>query len=177
MAIYDSEGKQLTALYGSDGAELEIAYDIDGNLIYSKRKLTGITAAYSGGTVVAGTTLDQLTGIRVTATYSDGSTATVAAGEYMLSGTLTAGQDNTVTVTYQGKTATFVVTVESAESEEPALTGFRFYVPGLDNAPAETSISNTVANQGADAWHQAYDDIAPQTNASGTYTDTRSPDD
>ena len=78
--------------------------------------LTGITAAYSGGTVAAGTTLDQLTGITVTATYSDGSTATLAAGDYTLSGTLTAGQDNTVTVTYQGKTATFTVTVAA----EPA---------------------------------------------------------
>ena len=40
----------------------------------------------------------------------------MASGAYTLSGTLTAGQDNTVTVTYQGKTATFTVTVE----EEPA---------------------------------------------------------
>lgn len=73
--------------------------------------LTGITAAYSGGSVAAGTTLDQLTGITVTASYSDGSTATVT--DYTLSGTLTAGQDNQVTVTYQGQTATFTVTVEA----------------------------------------------------------------
>ena len=84
--------------------------------VYTPITLTGITAAYSGGTVAAGTTLDQLTGITVTATYSDGSTATLAAGDYTLSGTLTAGQDNTVTVTYQGKTATFTVTVAA----EPA---------------------------------------------------------
>ena len=83
--------------------------------------LTGITAAYSGGNVAAGTTLDQLTGITVTATYSDGSTVTVAKGDYTLSGTLTAGQSNTVTATYQGKTATFVVTVEE-ESHEPTET-------------------------------------------------------
>lgn len=84
--------------------------------VYTQITLTGITATYSGGSVAAGTTLDQLTGITVTATYSDGSTATLAAGEYTLGGTLTAGQDNTVTVTYQGMTATFTVTVE----EEPA---------------------------------------------------------
>lgn len=248
--VYDSEGKQLNALYGSDGAELDKAYDIIGNLIYSKRTLTGITAAYSGGTVAAGTTLDQLTGITViatysdgttgavtgyalsgdltagqtntvtvtyqdktttfevtvnaevtltgiavnytggtvaagttldqlagitvTATYSDGSTDTVAAGEYTLSGTLTAGQDNTVTVTYQGKTATFVVTVEA---DEPVATGFRFYVPGLDNAPEETTISEAVTNQGAAAWYQAFDDIATQSNASGNYTVSCSLDD
>lgn len=170
--VYDSEGKQLTALYGSDGAELEMAYDIDGNLIYSKRTLTGITATYSGGTVAAGTTLDQLTGITVTATYSDGTTATVT--DYTLSGALTAGQDNTVTVTYQDMTATFTVTVEA---DEPVATRFRFYVPGIDNAPVETSISNTVANQGAAAWYQAYDDIATQSNASGNYTVTCSLDD
>ena len=86
--------------------------------VYMQITLTGITAAYSGGTVAAGTTLDQLTGITVTATYSDGSTATLAAGDYTLSGTLTAGQDNTVTVTYQGKTATFTVTVEAEQATE-----------------------------------------------------------
>ena len=84
--------------------------------IYTPRTLTSITATYSGGTVAAGTTLNQLTGITVTATYSDGSIATVASGDYTLSGTLTAGQSNTVTVTYQGKTATFQVTVEAESS-------------------------------------------------------------
>ena len=80
MSVYDYNSKQLTVLYDSDGAELEKAYDIYGSMIYSKRALTGITATYSGGTVAAGTTLDQLTGITVTATYSDGSTALVEAG-------------------------------------------------------------------------------------------------
>lgn len=75
--------------------------------------LTGITVNYTGGTVAAGTTLEQLTGITVTATYSNGNTAMVASGDYTLSGTLTAGQSNTVTVAYQNKTATFVVTVEA----------------------------------------------------------------
>ena len=172
MAVYDYNDKQLNALYGSDGVELETAYDVDGNLIYSKRTLTGITAAYIGGTVAAGTTLDQLTGITVTAAYSDGTTKAVT--DYTLSGTLTAGQDNTVTVTYQGKTATFTVTVEA---EEPVATGFRFYVPGLDNAPKETTISESVTNQGAAAWYQAFDDIATQSNDSGNYNVTCSLDD
>lgn len=172
MAVYDSGGKNLTALYGADGVELETAYGVDGNLVYSKRTLTGITAAYNGGTVASGTTLDQLTGIRVTASYSDGTTVTVT--DYTLSGTLTAGQDNTVTVTYQGKTASFTVTVEA---DKPVETGFRFYVPGLDNAPEETTISEAVTNQGAGAWYQAYDDIAAQSNANGNYTVTCSLDD
>lgn len=172
MAVYDYKSNQLSTIYSSDGKELEKAYDAVGNLIYNKITLTGIEASYSGGTVSAGTTLDQLTGITVTATYSDGSTATVT--DYTMSGTLTAGQDNTVTVTYQGMTATFTVTVES---EEPVVTGFRFYVPGLDNAPEETTISEAVTNQGAGAWYQAYDDIAAQSNASGNYTVTCSLDD
>ena len=248
MAVYDYKSNQLSAIYSYDGKELEKAYDAVGNLIYRKITLTGITAVYSGGTVAAGTTLDQLTGITVTAIYSDGTTGvvtgytlsgdliagqtntvtvtyqdktttfevtvnaevtltgiavnytggTVAAGttleqltgitvaanysdgstatvtDYTLSGTLTAGQDNNVTVTYQGMTATFTVTVES---EEPVVTGFRFYVPGLDNAPEETTISEAVTNQGAAAWYQAFDDIATQSNASGNYTVTCSLDD
>lgn len=80
--------------------------------------LSSISASYTGGTVAAGTTLEQLTGITVTATYSDGSTATVTG--YKLSGNLTAGKTNTITVTYQGKTATFEVTVE-AESVDPGV--------------------------------------------------------
>lgn len=69
--------------------------------------LTSITATYDGGDVAVGTALSDLTGIVVTATYSDGSTATVT--EYTLSGAIAEGS-NTVTVTYQGKTATFTVT-------------------------------------------------------------------
>ena len=69
--------------------------------------MTGISATYSGGSVPAGTALDDLTGIVVTTQYSDGSTATVTG--YTLSGEIAEGS-NTITVTYQGKTATFTVT-------------------------------------------------------------------
>ena len=81
--------------------------------------LTGLTATYTGGTVAAGTTLSQLTEV-VKATYSDGTTsaALTKGTDYTLSGTLTAGQANTVTVTgkgtYAGYTTTFSVTVEAA---------------------------------------------------------------
>ena len=73
--------------------------------------ITGISATYSGGSVPAGTALDDLTGIVVTAQYSDGSTATVTG--YTLSGEITEGS-NTITVTYQDKTATFTVTGTAA---------------------------------------------------------------
>lgn len=76
--------------------------------------LTSISATYSGGDVAVGTALTDLTGIVVTATYSDGSTAAVTG--YTLSGEIAEGS-NTITVTYQGKTATF--TVNGAAEEEP----------------------------------------------------------
>lgn len=69
--------------------------------------LTSISATYSGGDVAVGTALTALTGIVVTATYSDGSTASVTG--YTLSGSIAEGS-NTITVTYEGMTATFTVT-------------------------------------------------------------------
>lgn len=89
--------------------------------------LTGLTATYTGGAVAAGTTLDQLNEV-VKATYSDGSTsaALTKGTDYTLSGTLTAGQTNTITVTgsgtYAGFTTTFSVTVEAAASTLTGLT-------------------------------------------------------
>lgn len=98
------------------------------NLIASLRgeavkTLVSISAVYSGGEVVAGTALTALTGIIVTATYDDGSTATVYG--YTLSGTIAEGE-NTITVTYGGKTATFTVTgtASSGGEEEPDTTTY-----------------------------------------------------
>jgi hypothetical protein len=55
----------------------------------------------------------DLTGIELTAAYSDGSSEIIPVTVDMVSGfdSVAAGQ-KTVTVTYQGKTATFMVTVE-----------------------------------------------------------------
>lgn len=91
--------------------------------------LDHLTASYTGGTVPAGTTLAQLTGITVKAVYDDDSEVELTASQYQLSGTLTAGQTNTVTVTglgdYAGKTATFSVTVEQEASGILMLNGFQ----------------------------------------------------
>ena len=78
--------------------------------------LDSITAAYTqSGTVYDTDTLDSLKdNLVVTAVYSDSSTQTVPAADYVLSGTLTVGT-STITVSYGGKTTTFIVTV----SEEP----------------------------------------------------------
>lgn len=80
--------------------------------------LSSISATYTGGDVPVGTSVTSLTGITVTATYSDGSTTEVT--DYMLSGTIAEGS-NTITVSYEGKTTTFTVVgyVEEAETTEP----------------------------------------------------------
>jgi hypothetical protein len=74
--------------------------------------LTGITAVYNQtATIYPTTPLDDLkAGLTVKAQYSDSSENNLSAGEYALSGTLTVGS-STVTVTYEGKTTTFDVTV------------------------------------------------------------------
>ena len=68
--------------------------------------LTSISATYGGGDVAVGTAVTDLTGIVVTANYSDGSSATVTG--YTLDGTIAEGE-NTITVIYQGKSTTFTV--------------------------------------------------------------------
>ena len=83
----------------------KVAFGLDGG--GTGVTLSSISATYSGGDVAVGTALSALTGIMVTATYSDGSTATVTG--YTLSGEIAEGS-NTITVTYQDKTTTFSVT-------------------------------------------------------------------
>lgn len=78
------------------------------------KTMTGITAGYTGGSVTVGTALTDLTGIVVTALYSDGSTETVT--DYSLSGTIAEG-GNTITVSYNGFAASFAV-VGIAEAGE-----------------------------------------------------------
>lgn len=74
--------------------------------------LAAITAAYTqSGAVYPDTPLNDLKDdLVVTAVYSDESTETLQASDYTLSGTLTVGT-SVITAAYQGKTATFNVTV------------------------------------------------------------------
>ena len=103
----------MTISYGGKSAIVSVTVEA------AAPTLTGLSATYTGGTVAAGTTLSQLTEV-VKATYSDGSTsaALTKGTDYTLSGELTAGQANTVTVTgagtYAGFTTSFSVTVEGA---------------------------------------------------------------
>lgn len=85
----------------------------------TEKTLSSISATYTGGEVTTGTALSDLTGITVTATYSDGTTKIVTG--YTLSGEILEGE-NTITVSYGGKTTTFTVTgiVESGGGEVTA---------------------------------------------------------
>ena len=96
------------------------AWGIDGTIEPSEptKTLTSISATYSGGSVSAGTSVNNLTGITVKANYSDGSTENVTG--YTLSGTIAEGS-NTITVIYGGKTTTFTVTgTSTGTSTEPS---------------------------------------------------------
>lgn len=105
--------------------------------------LSSISATYSGGDVAAGTALTDLTGIVVTAHYSDGTTKTVTG--YTLSGEIAEGE-NTITVTYGGMTATFTVSGISAEATsitldktEVAVTDEYFVVLTATTVPANAA--------------------------------------
>lgn len=84
-------------------------YDALADALYG---LQSISAVYTqSGTVYDTDSLDSLKAdLVVTALYGDGSTQTVPAESYTLSGTLTEGT-STITVSYGGKTATFTVAV------------------------------------------------------------------
>ena len=85
--------------------------------------LSSISVTYSGGDVPVGTAVTDLTGIVVTAHYSDGTSETVT--EYTLSGEIAEGS-NTITVSYSGKTTTFDAT---GVVESVALRGFQLSAP------------------------------------------------
>lgn len=122
--------------------------------------LSSISATYTGGEVTTGTALSDLTGITVTATYSDGTTKTVTG--YTLSGEILEGE-NTITVSYGGKTTTFTVTgiVEggggevTAELPTDGLVGyFDFRTCEYNNAGSggSTLIQPTQGNGQLFAW-------------------------
>lgn len=105
--------------------------------------LSSISAVYSGGDVTAGTTVTELTGIVVTAHYSDGTSEAVTG--YTLSGTIAEGS-NTITVTYQGMTATFTVTgVAESGGEETGVSNETTWTNGVDYT--FTMIANEYPNK------------------------------
>jgi hypothetical protein len=114
-ADVSAEYAAFQAAFGISGGEEEPDEPVNPEVT-----LTSISATYSGGDVAVGTAVTDLTGIVVTAHYSDGTSKAVTG--YTLSGTIAEG-GNTVTVTYQGKTATFTVTgVAESGGDEPEVT-------------------------------------------------------
>ena len=97
----------LEAALASSGESGGSGEDSGGDSGETEVTLSSISATYSGGDVAVGTAVTALTGIVVTAHYSDGSTEEVTG--YTLSGEIAEGS-NTVTVSYSGKTTTFTVT-------------------------------------------------------------------
>lgn len=99
-----------------------------------------ITAVYTqSGTVYDTDSLDSLKAdLVVTANYSGGTSETVPASDYTLSGTLTAGT-STITVSYAGLTTTFNVTVthgalvyDTADGDMVILGGGFEYLTAID---------------------------------------------
>lgn len=98
-------------------------YDALEDALYPPSELTRITCVYTqGGTVYDTDSLDSLkSDLVVTAHYDNDTTQTVTS--YTLSGTLEVGT-STITVSYDGKTTTFDVTVTHAESGEVEMSEF-----------------------------------------------------
>lgn len=164
MAIYDINGNGLSTIYDITGNALEKVYDANGNEIYSRVTLLSISATYSGGNVPAGTTLDQLTGVEVTAIYSDGTIQSVV--DYALSGELIPGQENSITVTYQGQTSSFIVTVDPVPK---ALTGITVSYSG-GNVPAGTTLDQLTGITATAIYSDGTAETVTDYTLSGTLT-------
>lgn len=110
------------------------------NALYPPAELVSISAVYTqGGTVYDSASLDSLrSDLVVTAFYNDSTSETVS--NYALSGTLVEGT-STITVTYEGKTDTFTVTV--TESPVPSEYTIKPWVASLNTGTGSTYFVNT----------------------------------
>ena len=106
----------------------------------TEKTLSSISVVYTGGEVTVGTDVNSLSGIVVTATYSDETFENV--NGYELSGEIIEGT-NVITVTYQGLTTTFEVVgyVESTDEEWVVVQeiGENYESGGLDLATGEVT--------------------------------------
>lgn len=142
--------EQLEALWS--GGEVGPDKPDDPDEPDAEKTLTSISAVHSGGSVPVGTAVNALTGVVVTAHYSDGTSEPVTA--YTLNGTIAEGS-NTIAVSYGGKTATFEV-IGVAESGG-----------GSDNLAVINS--NTAKNNNATAFVINEDDSITVTGGSDAY--------
>lgn len=108
-------------------------------------------------------------GLVVTATYSDGSTEAIALASLTISGfSSSEAGTKTITVTYQGKTATFTVTVvDSTPAEDPLAEAKANAINELD-----TLVSNLNRDDYSDeAWAQIQNALAEAKTAINGATD------
>lgn len=154
----DLTGVVVTAIYSDNTTETVSGYTLTGTIgagqnditvVYGDKMtsfvvvgealaagLTSISATYNGGSVPVGTALADLTGIKVTAHYSDGTTVTVT--DYGLSGSIGVGS-NQVTVSYGGLTTT--ITVTGVETDTRTLTSISAVYSGGPVAPGSDVVT------------------------------------
>lgn len=130
--------------------------------LYPPAELASISAVYTqSGTVYATDTLDSLkTNLVVTAHYTDSTTETVTT--YTLSGTLTEGT-SVITVTYEGKTTTFNVTVTAPATLSSITAVYTQSGTVYDTDTLDSLKSDLVVTA-------VYSDSTTQTVASTDYT-------
>lgn len=115
-------------------------YDALYDAMYPTVNVTSISAVFNQGLnpVYDTDTLDSLKAyLTVTAFYDDGSSATVAAADYTLSGTLEVGT-STITVTYEECTDDFTVTVTS--NPNPIIHNWNFKTGLTDSVGNVTAV-------------------------------------
>lgn len=120
-------------------------YDALYDAMYPTVTVTSISAVFNQGLnpVYDTDTLDSLkTYLTVTAFYDDGSSATVAAADYTLSGTLEVGT-STITVTYEECTDDFTVTVTA--NPNPLLHSWDFTQSLDDSVGGVTAVLSTAS--------------------------------
>lgn len=118
-----------------------------------------LSVSYAGGDVPAGTALTALTGITVTARYSDGQTRPVT--DYTLSGTIVEG-NNYITVSYFGKTAGFTV-VGTAESSSSTLLYSWDFTKTLTDSVSNMTIATANTTQDENGLHFTADNSIATT--------------
>ena len=137
--------------------------------LYPDTGLVRISAVFTQGTAVFYTTTpinDLKAYLVVTGHYSDGTTETI--NNYSLSGTLEVGT-STITVTKEGKTTTFNVTVQSALDSiaygtltyrDIFITNNLFTLGGFENISSLPSTETTLPN--GDAYYASYGSPLPE---------------
>lgn len=151
---------------------------VTGNIVITATAVLAaqsITAVYTqSGTVYDTDSLDSLkSDLVVTANYSGGTSETVPASGYTLSGTLTVGT-SVITVNYGGKTTTFNVTVSGETALYPLASGSHTFTSNYKGTITvsngnhfESTITDTKTSKAryADAGNLSANDVSMYSSA------------